>query len=138
MPSCASTEKKIQSVDKFGLLVPSTGLVKFPLTFLLSHLLYSFVRMFPSMSNCASIKKKKKKKKCRPLSHLHRNYWVDSNETCTLGTLGSPQCLIGQSWGRINSGSTVTLTFVSARFLVSLRTTGCLLNIFLFTTRCCA
>ena len=29
----------------------------------------------------------------------------------------------------------MTLTFVSARFLVSLRTTGCLLNIFLFTTK---
>ena len=28
--------------------------------------------------------------------------------------------------------------FVSARFLVSLRTIGCLLNIFLFTTQCCA
>ena len=38
----------------------------------------------------------------------------------------------------IHSSSTATLTFVSARFLVSLRTTGCLLNIFLFTTQCCA
>ena len=32
----------------------------------------------------------------------------------------------------------MTLTFVSARFLVSLRTTGCILNIFLFTKQCCA
>ena len=41
---------------------------------------------------------------------------------------------LGVRWDRINSGSTVTLTFVSARFLVSLRTTGCLLNIFLRDT----
>ena len=35
--------------------------------------------------------------------------------------LGSPQCLVVQRWDRINTGSTVTLTFVPARFLVSFK-----------------
>ena len=57
--------KKCRSVDKFGRLVPGSDLVKFPIDRLviaspprpLVEFSEFLVRMFPSMSSCASTKK---------------------------------------------------------------------------------
>ena len=152
MLSCESTENKSGPSTNLAVWFPARTQWNFPSTGLLSHLLQDLLQdqclffffffffylgqNFPSMFSCASTKLTSDLSRNTTaaghlwfflLSHLLRNYWVDSNETCLLG---SPQCLVVQRWNRINSDLTVTLTFVSARFLVSLRTTGCLLNIF--------
>ena len=132
--------KKFRSVDKFGRLVPGSDLVKFPIDRLViaspPRPLVGF--SFRSWSECSTRclvvqvqnktkKKKKKKKKKNDLSkkhghrrpslfffqsHLFRNYWVDSNETCLLG---SSQCLVVQAPNQILVGRHISYFWLPAR-----------------------
>ena len=130
--------KKFRSVDKFGRLVPGSDLVKFPIDRLViaspPRPLVGF--SFRSWSECSTRclvvqvqkKKKKKKKKKKTIcqknmatvghlwfffqSHLFRNYWVDSNETCLLG---SSQCIVVQAPNQILVGRHISHFWLPAR-----------------------
>ena len=132
--------KKFRSVDKFGRLVPGSDLVKFPIDRLViaspPRPLVGF--SFRSWSECSTrclvvqvqnkkTKNKKQKKKKNDLSknmatvghlwfffqpHLFRNYWVDSNETCLLG---SSQCLVVQAPNQILASRHISHFWLPAR-----------------------
>ena len=103
-------------------------------------LFLNLVRMFPSVSSCASIKKNFGPSRnraavghlwCFLLSHLLRNYLTDSNETCLLCL---PQCLNVQEQKNIPVrrqiwpfGSRLGLSEIShwqACYRISSKTTG--------------
>ena len=126
--------KKFRSVDKFGRLVPGSDLVKFPIDRLViaspPRPLVGF--SFRSWSECSTrclvvqVQNKKKKKKTGSVKKhghrrpsliflpiaLFRNYWVDSNETCLLG---SSQCLVVQAPNQILVGRHISHFWLPAR-----------------------
>ena len=106
----------------------------------LVRLFLNLVRMFPSVSSCASVKKNSGPSTsmatvghlwCFLLSHLLRNYLTDSNETCLLCL---PQCLNVQVQKKISVrrqmwpfGSRLGLSEIShwqACYRISSKTTG--------------
>ena len=96
--------------------------------FFLSHLSKTtgrifgkLVRMFPSVSSCASTRKNSGPSTNMAavghlwfflLSHLLRNYWVDSKETCLLG---SPQGLVVQAPNQILVGRQISHFWLQIR-----------------------
>ena len=121
--------KKFRSVDKFGRLVPGSDLVKFPIDRLViasppRPLVGFFIRSRSECSpRCLVVQVQKKIRSVekhghrRPSliffqSHLFRNYWVDSNETCLLG---SSQCLVVQAPNQILVGRHISHFWLPAR-----------------------